>query len=71
MSDKMAEPTFQITYICNNCNHSFKERYEKGVEVKQEGHDRAIVEKSGHGAEVECPNCGSKRIIISGRQIVR
>jgi DNA-directed RNA polymerase subunit RPC12/RpoP len=67
----MVEHKFQVSYVCNNCNNSFKERYEKGVDVRQESHEMVVVEINGHKKEVECTNCGSKRIIISGRQIVR
>ena len=66
----MPEHVFQVTYICNNCNHSFKERYEKGVEVHQDGH-RSIVTRNSVKTEISCPNCDSKRILIAGRQVVK
>ncbi len=66
----MPEEVFQVTYICDNCSHSFKERYPKGVEVHQEGR-RSFVIKSSTKREISCPNCDSKRIMIAGRQVVK
>ena len=58
---------FDCTLLCMNCKADWEEQFEKGDEVVQEG-EQVIVGEGKNGIVIKCPNCSSKKTMVTERQ---